>query len=293
MVTSDFYSNFYELDFMPSKNIKTIVLTLKRHFARYGIPEEFVSDCSPFDSEEFKAFAEDWGFVFNPSSPGWSQSNGQAESAVKSAKKLIKKCAAEKSDPYKALLELRNTPMQVINLSPAQILMQRRTRSIMPSTQQMLKPRLADPKRANEQRTLIQKKHYDRNSKPLDKLFAGQPVVFDKFSSTKRKPVWEKGVVQETLTAPRRYGIESESGRIFNRNRAHARPDLSVSRSPQSQREPEMPPDPINDNPGPITEDPEAIPEESHDIAPTPAVLSPRLCVPLREMPWTAARPFT
>ena len=278
MVTADYYSNFYELDFMPSKTVKTIVLSLKRHFARYGIPEELVSDCSPFDSDEFKAFAADWGFVFNPSSPGFSQSNGQAETSVKSAKKLIKKCAQAKTCPYKALLELRNTPMQVINLSPAQILMQRRTRSIMPSTPQMLKPRLADPRRANEQRTLIQKKHYDKNSKPLGKLYPGQPVVFDKFDSTKRKPVWEKGVVRDTsrFTAPRRYGIEAESGHVFDRNRIHARPDLSASQPPQSNSEQNTPDGPSNNNPEPPTQALEAIPEAPHDLAPTPAVFSPR-----------------
>ena len=224
MVTVDYYSNFWEVDFLTSTSASAVILALKRHFARYGVPEIFVSDCQPFDSDEFKLFAKDYGFEHDPSSPGLSESNGMAESAVKAAKRLMRKCAAEKSDPYKAILELRNTPIQGINLSPVQIMMQRRTRSVLPCSQKLLQPRVVDPVPGHEKRVATQKRYYDKNSNPLHPLLIGQPVRFDKFDSTRRKAVWEKGHVISHDRAPRSYNIQGES-RQFRRNRLHIIPD--------------------------------------------------------------------
>ena len=257
MITVDYFSNFWEVDHLSSKHVTTIVLALKKHFARYGSPEEFVSDCSPFDSAEFKTFCDDWDINHNPSSPGLSQSNGKSESAVKAAKKLIKKCAAEKTDPYKAMLELRNTPMQGINLSPVQIMMQRRTRSVVPCSAKQLKPKINYPAPALEKKTETQAKYYDKKSKPLSPLFVGQPVYYDKFDSTKRKPIWEKGTISAKNYAPRRYTVENENGREFRRNRVHIKPNTAPAQDPSSvndNTELLLPPaspasnDPPNDN---------------------------------------------
>ena len=46
-------------------------------------------------------------------------------------------------DPYKALLSYRNSPLDGVNLSPAQILMGRRLRTFIPVTEGLLKPRTA------------------------------------------------------------------------------------------------------------------------------------------------------
>jgi hypothetical protein len=47
------------------------------------------------------------------------------------------KAKADKRDPYLSLLEYRNTPVDNFK-SPAQLLMSRRLRSILPSTNQQL-----------------------------------------------------------------------------------------------------------------------------------------------------------
>ena len=79
--------------------------------ARYGIPDEFVSESVSQDtSREFKNFAKEYGFNHVTTSPYHHQSNGRAESAVKEAKKILKKTATSKSDPYLALLAHLNTP---------------------------------------------------------------------------------------------------------------------------------------------------------------------------------------
>ena len=51
------------------------------------------------------------------SSPGHQQENVKAEAAVKAAKHLLKTSARNDQDQYLALLELRNTPRQDVNVS--------------------------------------------------------------------------------------------------------------------------------------------------------------------------------
>ena len=62
------------------------------------------------------------------SSPYHHQSNAKTESVVKEAKKILKKTAASKSDPYLVLLAHRNTPQEGFGTSPAQRLLSRRTK---------------------------------------------------------------------------------------------------------------------------------------------------------------------
>ncbi|KAK7891393.1 hypothetical protein WMY93_023356 [Mugilogobius chulae] len=127
-VTVDYYSNYWEIDFMPDTKSTTVIKKLKAHFARYGIPNTVVSDNGPqYSSQEFKRFSQLWEFEHKTSSPGFPQSNGKAESAVKTAKRLLYKAKASGQDPYLALLDHRNTPSQGLDTSPAQRLLSRRT----------------------------------------------------------------------------------------------------------------------------------------------------------------------
>ena len=52
------------------------------------------------------------GFDHRTSSPGHPQANEQAESAVKTAKSILRKAKRSKSDPYLAILAARNTPTE-------------------------------------------------------------------------------------------------------------------------------------------------------------------------------------
>ncbi|XP_077970818.1 uncharacterized protein LOC144425207 [Styela clava] len=93
----------------------------KKHFCRHGIPLIVMSDSgSQFKSSQFKEFANKWDFQLATSSPSHQQCNGKAESAVKIAKTMLKKCKLDGSDPNLALLKWRNIPLEHINASPAQ-----------------------------------------------------------------------------------------------------------------------------------------------------------------------------
>jgi len=72
-----------------------------------------VSDNGPqYDSHEFTAFAKSYPFCHTTSSPHFLQSNGHAERAVQTTKKLLK--GAE--DPYLALLTYRSTSLPLCGL---------------------------------------------------------------------------------------------------------------------------------------------------------------------------------
>ena len=73
-------------------NSKSIINKLKGHFARYGIPDCLVSDNGPqFTSEAFRKFTKTWGIKHTPSSSHNSKANGKVESALKTAKHMLKK----------------------------------------------------------------------------------------------------------------------------------------------------------------------------------------------------------
>ena len=96
---------------------------MKSIFARRGHANLVVSDNGPQDTRAgFKA--ENWKFQHGTSRPN-PQSNGQAERTVQSLKNLLKRSQCDNDDPYVALLQYRNTPLDGIGLSPAQLLMGR------------------------------------------------------------------------------------------------------------------------------------------------------------------------
>lgn len=70
LITIDYCGNFWEVDRLLDNNASTVVLKLKSHFARYGIPDQVVSDNGPqFPSTEFATFAKTWEFDHPPSVP--------------------------------------------------------------------------------------------------------------------------------------------------------------------------------------------------------------------------------
>jgi len=106
LVMVDYYSKYIEIFRISTQKSKEIVLKMKSAFARFGIPFEVITDNGPcFASAEFQSFAQDCGFKHTTTSPHFPQANGQVESAVKIAKKIM-----QQNDPFTALLQYRATP---------------------------------------------------------------------------------------------------------------------------------------------------------------------------------------
>ena len=68
----------------------------------------------------------------------------KVENAIKTAKSLLKKSKAARSDIYLALLEWRNTPSEDLKSSPEQRMFGRRTRTLIPTTSELLKPKMVE-----------------------------------------------------------------------------------------------------------------------------------------------------
>jgi len=142
LLTVDYFSDYFEVDRLHSTNTKAIVKCSKIHFARHGIPEEVVTDnAANLVSNEFNEFAMLWEFQHSTSSPYYNRCNGKVEATVKIAKKLIQKYKRSNTDFYEALLDWRNTPTIEMNSSPVQRLFSRRTKTTLPTSERLLRPK--------------------------------------------------------------------------------------------------------------------------------------------------------
>ena len=180
LITIDYRRNFWEADRLLDSNVSTVILELKSHYARHGIPDQVMSNNGPqFVSTEFATFAKTWEFDHLPSSPGNSNAKGKAESGIKTAKRLLRKSISAGMDPYLAFLDCRNTPTQAMTTSPAQRLMGRRTKTLIPTTQNFLMPKTNPPRVEKSQlkeRQQVQAKYYNRTTKELPTLSEGDVV---------------------------------------------------------------------------------------------------------------------
>ena len=179
LVVSDYYSNFIEVEKISKPNSSGVSKALMGMFARYGVPDTLVTDNGPqFGSEEFRKFSIGWGFEHVTSSPRYPQSNGKAENAVKTVKRLFTKCSESGLSEFRALLDWRNTPSEGMDTSPAQRFLGRRCKTLLPTATSLLKPQYETAKDAQALNRLKekQKSYYNRHAKPLAPLSPGETV---------------------------------------------------------------------------------------------------------------------
>ena len=111
-------------------NASRLISICRDIFQSYGGP--------PFTSLPFTQFLRDWAVKHRLSSAAYPQSNGWAELAVKSAKRIISgntgaQGSLDNDHAARTILQYRNTPIQNIRLSPAQLLLHCRLRDFIPS----------------------------------------------------------------------------------------------------------------------------------------------------------------
>ena len=132
LVVGDRLSGWPEVYSTPSGSAnagaKGLIACLRKFIATFGVPEELSSDGGPeFSASETKNFLTRWGIHHRKSSAYHPQSNGRAEVAVKSVKRLLRSNVTQSgsldSDKFlRGLLQLRNTPDPDCNLSPSEII---------------------------------------------------------------------------------------------------------------------------------------------------------------------------
>ena len=156
---------------------QAVVRELKTMFSCFGIPEILVTDNGPqFSSNEFQVFAKSWSFNHVTTSPRYPQSNGKAENSLRTVKRLFEKCKETSVSEFQVLLDWRNTPSGGMDTSPAQHLMGRRCRTLLPMSESLLRQScpLHGDVRALAGRKWRQKNYYDRHVKPLKPINLGK-----------------------------------------------------------------------------------------------------------------------
>ena len=263
LVTVDYYSNFFEIDYLASTTSRDVIHKVKAHFSRYGIPDTVISDNGPqFSSEEFLNFSKRWGFNHITSSPKHSQSNGLSESAVKTAKRLVTRALLAHEDSYLSLLDLRNTPTQGMSTSPVERLLNRRTKTMLPTSEKLLQPKLNH--HVSKEREVVkekQVKYYNEKAKDLPPLTTGQTVMIE---PDHKGQMWRKAnVVRPSSQRPRSYEVEVDSGRVLSRNRKHLRV-APLANTPSSDEQEQSLPEAESERQQKVTN--ESVPPDVPDV---------------------------
>ena len=174
----DYLMDLIDFEKLLNLSSESVIDICKRSFARFGIPDIVQSDNGPqFTSREFDSFIIKWEFSHSTSSSYRAQSNGKAEAAVKTAKRLLKRSTA--------LLEQRNTPTAGMSTSPAQREIGRSTRSIVPQIR--CDDGCATIMREKAHKGANIQRSYNKSVTDLPAVAEGTSVLLRDFASHKQK----------------------------------------------------------------------------------------------------------
>ena len=226
-----------------SSGAKGLCNALRRIFATFGVPEEMSSDGGPeFVALETKDFYRRWGVKHRLSSAYFPQSNGRAELAVKTTKRLLEDNIGQNGELNTdkvvcALLQQRNTPDRDCQLSPAQILFGRPLRDGVPQLKKTIAifdnnqildkwhESWAAKETALRTRLVKNCERLATHSKNLEPLREGDSVLIqNQIPSSPRSKKWDRdGTVVATREHDQYLVRMARTGRLTLRNRQFLR----------------------------------------------------------------------
>ena len=246
LIYADRYSGWTEVAKMPSKVFREVRGSMMKWFSTFGVPEEISSDGGPpFNSAEYNSFLRRWDVRKRLSSAHYPQSNGRAEVAVKTAKRILmgnidpKTGRLDTEKVSRALLTYRNTPLQDVELSPAVMLFGRPLRDHLPNQSRVIRKEWSEIAKARE--AAHAKRHVTQapeQGRVLAPLLPGDSVQIQNQYGNRPGKWWHTGIIAETLPH-RQYRIVMDgSRRITLRNRRFLR-----RIDPVARRQPLYPPE--------------------------------------------------
>nr|XP_049694867.1 uncharacterized protein K02A2.6-like [Helicoverpa armigera] len=201
----DSHSKWIEVFLMGTgTSAKLVTNKLRECFSRFGLPKCLVSDGGPpFRSEEFELFLTRNGIKHILIAPYHPSSNGAAENAVKTVKKVIKKAASEGQNIERAinnfLLIYRNSTHSSTQREPSVALLGRRLRMRL----DLLRASTADTVEAAQAKQVEHARGMYREVQP------GERVLFRDYS--RNNPKWMEGQIAERTGAVT-YRVKSDQG---------------------------------------------------------------------------------
>lgn len=231
LVVMDYFSKWISCKYLSSKNSSTVISKFIEIFTEHGFPKTIIADNMPFNSFECRSFAQEWDINIVTSSPHYAQSNGLAEKAVGIVKNMMKKCI-DFNRVLVAIYNYNNTPLADIDLSPSQLLNNRRMRTKIIMKDSLLKPKinhnLGEKFDRKQQKT---KFYYNRNAYEREDFDLNQKVWVQLPNNT-----WSKGLIVNKCSEPRSYEVCMDNNRILRRNSKFLRVDKSVSNQINHQK---------------------------------------------------------
>ena len=244
LVIVDRYSGWPSIVYYPDTTAtsKGLVDALREWFQIFGVPEELASDGqSTYTSQVTQDFLKAWGVKHRLSSTYFPHSNTRAELGVKAMKRLMRDNTGPRGDLdtdafARALLMYRNTPMQGVGLSPAQIIFGRELRDTMPfqtskgAMHEEWRITAEDREKALAKRQYKTREKLNEHVKELKPLQVGQSVLVQNQSGNHGKRWARTGTVVETGPGPRQYAVRMDGSRnVSLRNRKYLRSFTGVS----------------------------------------------------------------
>ena len=211
LIVVDAHSKWPEVIEMSTTSSGRTIEVLRRLFARFGLPEQLVSDNgTQFTSEEFATFTKANGIKHIRTTPYHPSSNGLAERFVQTFKKAMK--AGERDGVTlqhqlsNFLLTYRSTPHATTNQSPCSLFLKREVRTrfdlMKPDSQGLVTGKQGQQKLAHDQKA------------KLRELTIGQDVMARNYRAGDK---WMPGTVIGRR-GPLSYTVQMKTGAIWRRH---------------------------------------------------------------------------
>ena len=236
LVYADRFTGWVEVVKPTSTSFRSLRPILLRWFSTFGVPEEISADGGPpFNSSDYDEFLRNWRIRKRQSSAYYPQSNGRAEVAVKTVKRILlgninqMTGALDTNGATQALLTHRNTPLQGSGISPSVSLYGRPLHDHLPSLQRKLGNgwRQVAEEREHTLRNQCSMPHTEtkkqKTTRSLDTLDIGDSVQIQNQHGNKPNRWSNTGVVAETLPHRQYRLIVDGSRRATLRNRRFLR----------------------------------------------------------------------
>ena len=238
LIMADRFTGWISLYYFPAEaTASKLVEILRNQFTTFGIPDDMTADGgSQFTAGEVRQFLARWGCKLRTSSAYNPHGNLRAESAVKSAKRMLMEHTGPDGSPRweeinRALMQHRNSPVRDINLSPAQLLFGRPIRDFLPIRPDLYKPSevWVDCREKRElalrHRTSLGGERWAQHTRDLPSLELGEHVFIQNQKATgKMAKRWDRtGVIVENMGFDKYLVRVDGSGRTTQRNRRFLR----------------------------------------------------------------------
>lgn len=216
LVIIDYFSHWLEILPLNDKSSNCVINAFQETFTRFGYPEEIVADNNPFNSYECKKYYKSKDIVLTTSSPHYPRSNGMAEKAVHISKTILRKAYEDGVDYRDFILSYNNTPLTGLEVSPSQILNSRRLRTLIPTSNKLLEPKVE----SNIHKLILLRQSCNEDKKFVRKNKVEYKIGDKIVHKIDKERCWEKGKIVGKCVEPRSYLIEGRN-RILRRNSKH------------------------------------------------------------------------